>query len=555
MKKRQIFTIRLLISALLLSGCTLPSNQVQHGQTEEQIKKKIDDVMDRGPVRGGVIKLFSTNPDTLNPLLTTNFYVKDFLGMVFEGLVQVDRNLNAVPQLAESWEVSEDGLTWTFHLRKNVLWQDSIPFSAEDVEFTCQTLARFNVSSPYKKNIENITTFAATDKYTFKMVLKTPNAFTAELMNFPILPKHYYVGEDVLYSERNQKPLGTGPYKFGEYKQKEEVRLLLNDKWWGNKNVDPSLPNYPYIPEVQVKIYGQGREAVNAFHTVDIDAALISGIDSAKYRGRQDLIMKKYPGRNYEFLGFNLAKPALSDKAVRQAIAYAIDRKRLINDILPGQAVVADVPAMPGTWINDSSLEYYTGNKDKAKEILVQNGWKQSSYGTYKYVNGVYSTLDMEILVNDDNENRLRVAKYIADQLAEIGVRLQVKKVNWNSGMNLLASKRYDIALMGCYIPAVPDLSFLYASWSTAARDNNAYNVAGYSNPVVDGLLNQVMTTNDSNGRKAAFSSMKNVIMDEVPYFGLFLYNESMLYNKRIRGEIYPSVWNRYTDMTKWYLP
>lgn len=543
-------------AAFMLTACSVPFDKVDKSNVNgEQAKKNKDDVMDRGPVKGGTLKLFSTSPDTLNPLFTNNIYVKDFLGFVFEGLIKLDKKLGPVPVLAKDWEASEDGLTWTFHMKQNVFWHDNIPFTSEDVEFTVETILKQNTNSVYRKNLENITSFAAVDKYTFRIMLKNRNSFTAELMTFPVIPKHCFIGEDVVRSEKNMKPVGTGPFRFSSYTQKEDVKLVLNDKWWGSANSESALPSLPYIAEIQVRIFEEGKDAVNAFHTVDIDAAMMNGADSAKYKGRQDLIMKKYPGRNYEFLAFNLTKPVFQSKAVRQAIAYAVDRVRIVNDILPGQAVVTDIPVIPNSWINDSSYEFYTPNKDKARELLTQDGWKNSSYGLYKYVNGVYTSLNLEILVNEDNETRLKLAHSIAEQLNEVGIKLQVKKVNWDSTLRLLNSKQYDIALLGCQIPITPDLTFLYGSWNSAPQGGNVYNASGYSNSVVDNLLAQILAENDTSKRKALFSECKKVVMDELPYLGLYLQNESMLYNKRIRGEINPDIMNRYSDITRWYLP
>lgn len=555
-KRKLMLFMSFLLVVFMVTSCTIPFEKGKQEKSEaETDKRNKDNIMDRGPVRGGVIKLFTTKPDTLNPLLTNNLYVRDLLGMVFEGLVKVDRSLNAIPQLAESWEVSEDELTWTFNIRKNVTWHDSVPFSAEDIEFTCQTLLSPNVNSEYKKNLENISEFAAIDKYTFRVVLKTPNSFTAEFMTFPIIPRHYFAAEDILKTERNIKPVGTGPYKLASYNQQEDIKLVFNDKWWGAKNSDASLPELPYITEVQAKIFEAGEESSNAFHASNVDVAYVSNADSVKYTGRQDIIMRKYTGRNYEFIAFNLSRPATGDKAVRQAIAHAIDKLKLINDILPGQAVSSPIPAFPGTWLNDSTVDYYSPNKEKAKEILEQGGWRQSSYGLYKYINGAYTTLNMEILVNEGNENRLRVAEYIAGQLKEIGINLQIKKADWNTGMNLVNTKRYDMALMGCHAPVIPDLSFLYASWNQYPDGNKAYNISGYSNPVADESLKQVLYERDINKRKMHFRNLKDTVMEDLPYLGLFFYNEAMLYNKRIRGEINPEVLDHYNGITHWYLP
>lgn len=551
----------LVVICILLTGC----NQIESGLVPESIPLtnkevvKRDTLMDQGPVRGGTLQLFSTYPDTLNPILTTNKYVKEMLSTVYEGLTKLDNQLNPVPVLAEKWSVSQDLNSWTFYIKKDISWHDNIPLTAEDVEFTLDAILKQGWQSPYRSCVENIAAFAAIDKYTFRISLKTPNPFMAEMMTFPILAKHYYLGENVANSEKNLKPMGTGPYKFVAYEPKKSVSLIMNDKWWGAKGTKQENILMPYIMELKYKLYESGKESINAFQASEIDVSSINEVDVSKYRGRQDLTIRKYPNRNYNYISFNLSKPALSVKEVRQAIAYGIDKNKIQKDILLGQATLSDMPALPNTWINDRTKNFYDFDPEKSKRILSEDGWRTTSYGQYRYVNGSYAQLTFELLVNNENDSRVKVANYIAEELGRIGIQVRIKSVDFNTFMGLISSKSYDMALVGTNIPLTPDYSFLFASWNTKPTANYCFNISGYNSSDMDNLLGKLMytkgTLEDGLKMKQIYSDIRNLAMEDLPYIGLYFDNDSMAFNKKARGEISPTIIDRFNNISKWYLP
>lgn len=553
MKKYVVISYIIIAAVILLTACGWPPdlNSGEPEGTNIAVKGNNDDIMDKGPVKGGVINLFSTIPDTLNPILSINPYVLDFSTLIYESLVKLDRNQMPVPVLSDKWDVSSDGLIWTFHIRENVKWHDNIPLTADDVEFTMSVILNPGTKSVYKKNIENITTYAAVDRSSFRVILKKPDSFTAEKMTFPIISKHYYTGEDILTSPRNLKPMGTGPYKFVSYKEKSLITFNVNDNWWNLKAADKKTVNPPYISEVDVKIYEKGSDALSAFQVRDVDVVPVVIGDYSKYNGRADLSIRKYPGKNYEFLSFNLMNPALSDKVVRQAIAFTIDKKKIISELLPGQAMAADIPLLPGTWLYDTDIIHYNTDIQHARDILAKDGWKQDSSGLYKYINGQLVFLNFDILVNDDNETRYKVAGKIKEQLAEIGINVQVKKISWDEVMKEIGSRKYGMAMLGWSVSSIPDVSFAYST----ADIVSGRNTAGYSNPMVDNLLQQISVENDLNKKKTLYTGLRNIINDDVPYIGLYFYDNAVLINKHVRGNLDPYVWDKYFDFTKWYIP
>lgn len=550
MNKKALFLIITIVAGFLFTSCSTLSL----GSGNEDDKKEYnffdsqDDVIDTGPVKGGTLKFYSTIPDTLNPILTNNLYIRDYASFVYESLVAIDKNQKAVPVLADRWEVSPDGLTWTFHLKEDILWHDGMPFSSEDVEFTVNSI----ISSPnssYKQNVENIVSIAAADSKTFKVVLENPNSFTAELMTFPILSKHQYVGEDLVASEKNNSPIGTGPYKFVEYKVGSNIKLSSNEKWWKSQKRDENALDLPYIEEIDIRVFDKNKSNAAAFQGGDADLLTIDRTWWSKYNGRSDIMLKRYTSNKYEYIAFNLSNKILKSTEVRQAIAYTVDKTKIINDLLPGEAVASDLPIIPDTWLNDTKAVYYNEDKEMAKKLLEDSGWEEENGILYNKINGVKTPLKLEMLVNNDNALRIKVANEIKAQLKEIGIELSVKEMSWEDEFKNINRKKFDMVLLGCTVTTVPDISFMYSS------EVGTLNISGYKNEDVDKYLKMIIGERNEPVKKAYFTNMKELINQDIPYLGLYFYNDAVVYSKRIKGEFAPHLWNKYFDMTKWYIP
>lgn len=554
MKKRTLLLVVFIFINVLITGCNVDLNSLlgeNSGNDYSFLNNDIDDILDTGPVKSGVLNLFSTAPDTLNPILTANAFVKDYSCFIYESLVKLNDKQKPVPVLAERWEPSEGGKVWTFYLRDNVYWHDNIRLSAEDVEFTASTIVNAGSKSPYASSFKNVVSFSAVDSKTFRVEMDGPNSFTPELMTFPIIPKHYYLGEDIMNTPKNDRPIGTGPYRFVEYRENEFIRLEDNESWWKNSDTDESGLTLPYITEINIKIYGKDSSVTNAFQSREVDMIIADTKNWIGYSGRSDITLKKYVSNRFEFIAFNLSNKILKEKEVRKAIAYAVDRSKLVNDVMPGEAVVSDLPVIPDTWLYDTNIVSYERDVEKAKQILNDSGWTERNGVLYKRINGVNTSLTLELLVNTDNERRLEVAKEIQGQLQEVGIALNIKEVTWEDELNKVKSGKFDMAFVGCNVPSIPDISFLYSS----AEIGTGINIAGYENEIVDSYLSMILRETDSSMKKAYFINMKEAIYEDMPYLGLYFFYDAAIYNKRIRGEFNPCIWSKYDNFAKWYIP
>ncbi|NJD04102.1 MAG: peptide ABC transporter substrate-binding protein [Ruminiclostridium sp.] len=562
MRAGAIILISVFIINLTLVSCQSDFGDLQFDKLNFDLnngsQKNSDDIMDKGPVKGGTLNLFSTFPDTLNPLLTKNAYVSDFLSFVYEGLVTLDKKQQPMPLLSDKWAVSPDGLIWNFHIRDGVTWSDGEALTAKDAEFTFDFILNTNVDSVYKKQLKNISTFAAVDSSNFKIVLLRPNSFTAEMMTFPILPAHL---RNDLYETADFKPVGTGPFKLDKYLKEKSVTLKRNDTWWYINAREDKSSEIMFMDEIRIKLYKSDDDAINAFQVYEIDAAGISMDDIKKYTSRTDMIIKKYPSREFEFLAFNLHNPVFADISVRKAVAAAIDRQKIVNDILDGYATISDIPIHPDSWLSEGLKRIPADFKEYKipKDILLEGGWKEKESGFYKIFDGINKKLEIELLVNNNNNRRILVAERISRQLQEAGLAAKVTRLPWSDLYRLIDTGKFDMVYTGCRITQAPDVSFLYSSSylpaSLPVQNNIGRNIAGYDSMEANTLIELLYSQIDSDKEINTLSNFKNVIDSDLPYIGLFFLDNALIYRKNVRGKIEPYVWEKYHDITGWYLP
>ncbi len=529
----------LIITGLLLSSCTVNLNKKSANQVEDIYEGKYD-VLDKGPENGGSLRLFSTPVDTLNPILTKNQYVQDFLGLVFEGLYKLDEKQQPVPVLAESAITSADGLKLTVTLKSGIKWHDGLTLQAADIVYTINNIMDAKNSSVYAASLQNIAAVSAGKNNTVIITLKKPDSLMLYSMTFPVIPMH---------SKKNLASVGTGPYALVSYNAKTGVKLKANEDWWNKENKSDTEVTTPYIQSVEVKIFQNTGKATNAFQSRDVDVVTADYTEFKKYIGRTDISLKRYPGKNYEFLSLNITKGPMANKNLRNAVAGFIDKKKLVNAAAWGIAVPAELPLFPNSWINQLvNIEQYSDIK-KAKQIMTQSGYVLSRN---KYVSKTNSkALTLKLIVNQENAVRVNTANALAAELSKNGITVEVEKLTWENVQNRIKSGAYDLALLGYKISSKPDLSFAYSTENI----NTGLNTAKYSNPVVDGYLQQILAQPDVEKQKSLYTGLLKTVLDERPYIGLYFINEGVMCSKNIKGAVNPNVWSSYNDFSQWYVP
>lgn len=531
--------------------------------------------MDYTPVPGGQVILPLTNFNTLNPLLTENSNYHFFSKLIFEGLFEFDNNLNVTNQLAESYNIKDDGRTIEIQLRKNVFWHDGQKFSAEDVAFTIDTIKYASSDSTYKQmfsnslgaygqgDIKSILNVNITSSDSLNITFNKSFSNNLEVLTFPIIPKHIFnsAGNSryIKALEVNDyKPIGTGPFKFDSYEKMKQIKLTANDEYWNDR---------PYIDEILGRVFESEGDVLTAFETGQINMATTVDVDWDKYAQNSRIKILEFVSSNYEFLGFNFGKEIFSGEkgeALRRAIAYAIDRQAIIQKVYLGHGTQVDVPIHPDSWLLSDNANKFGYNLDLAKEELRKIGFKDmDNDGVIEDENG--NKISLRILTNTYNITRLKTAEMIKDDLRKIGILVNIYPENnksdsvtmddldkqWEVVNKHLTSGDYDIALLGWQLSVIPDLSFAFHS----SRISHNTNFIRYSRENMDNLLQNAFAVGTREKKLEAYGELQELITTDLPYVSLFFRNKALLIDSKIMGDLSPGLFNPYKGIEKSYIP
>src|SRR3989339_1191118 len=311
----------------------------------------------------------------LNPILSTDTSSSAVEDLIFSGLTRINEKLEVVPDMAEGWKVSPDGKIWTIYLRKNIKWHDGKDFTADDVKFTFDSILNPKANSVRRSDYiidgEPIR-FKVIDKYTVQAILPKPFAPFLTRLGMGILPKHLFSGQDINRSIYNRKPIGTGPFKFAEWKTGDYVKVIRNDNYFKGK---------PLLASIILKIIPDENSTLIALEAGEIDSAGIPAKDYSRMKHIKGINIYEYDTLLYAYLGLNNDNPLFSDKKVRQALAYATNKKQLISLVLKNLGTPAYSPSSPVSWAYSGDVLKFDYDVKKADGLLNSVGWYFSKDG------------------------------------------------------------------------------------------------------------------------------------------------------------------------------
>ena len=305
-------------------------------------------------------------PSILIPMLAGDSASHEVAGLIYNGLIKYDTDLSIIGDLAESWNISPDGLVITFRLKKGVKWTDGVEFTADDVMFGYKTIIDEKTPTPYKEDFLQVKKAEVLDRYTFRITYEKPFApALSSWGNLVVLPKHLLEGKDITKSELTRKPVGLGMYKLDRWTPGQEVILDSNKNYFEGR---------PYINRYVYKIIPDPATMFLELQAGGIDMMGLTPIQYTKQTDtdifKQNFQKFRYPVFSYTYMGFNLKHPWFKDKRVRQAIAHAIDKEEIVDVVLFGLGSPATGPYVPNTWVYNSGTKKYDYNLEKAKKLL-----------------------------------------------------------------------------------------------------------------------------------------------------------------------------------------
>ena len=506
-----------------------------------------------GELREGMIGL----PRTINPTIAITDTDKDISSLVYAGLLKYSDN-GLVPDLADSYTISTDGLTYDFKLKDDLRFQDDTPLTADDIAFTIQKVQDPNLKSPRRADWSQVSVKVISPTE-IQFILKQPYSPFITNTTIGIIPKHIWgnvSNDQFIFSEFNIKPIGAGPYKVAglEYDSGGIPTTYKLETW------NDYYATKPYISNITFAFFNDEEKALTALDSGYIDSlASVSATPAARLATDSaqayKIISTPLPRIFGIFLNQN-HNSILADKIVRQALDMSVDRNALIKNVLSGYGEAIHSPLPSG--LNPSATSTFNMNADiiGAQNLLEKNGWRKGSDGIYtKKISKTASTTLAFELYTSDTPDLKQTVDLVQKNWSDLGIHVTVKI--FEAGdlyQNVIRTRSYDALLFGEQIGKDRDL---YAFWHSSQRNSPGLNVSMYTNSKADKLLETLRSSNDSTTRTSAFTQFDSIIQADIP--AIFLYSPDFIYavpkdlgNISLHSITVPA--DRFNSINNWYI-
>ncbi len=500
MKRYTAFALALLFAA---SGCAKQGSVTSSG--------------------GGVLRAaIFAEPASLNPLLGTNTAENFLASLAFDLLVTLDDRGNDIPDLAsavpsiENGGISRDGRTITYKLRHGVKWQDGKPFTSADVKFSWQAVMNPNNNVVERTGYDKVKSVDTPDPYTVIFHLNEPFApfvdtvFGESDQPFRIIPKHLLGGyANINRIPFNQQPIGTGPFRVVRWYHGDHVEFAANPFYFRGA---------PKLQKILVYTVPDGNTSAAELQSHGID--LIAAVTSANFRNLRGVpgvrtMLVKQPA--YAAAVFNTKHPPLDDVRVRQAIAYAIDEKRIVDNLTYGTATLASADLSDYYWAHDPALAGYPHDSAAASRLLDQAGWRRGSSGM-RAKNG--KALSLQITIGAGSQTANQIAVELQSDLRQVGIDLAIKTYNYSllyatAAMGgIQQTGKFDMTLQVWVAGADPDDS---SQWMCKQAPPAGNNISRYCSRAFDNAETAALTHFDRATRKRAYTLTQQLLVKDAP--------------------------------------
>ncbi len=440
--------------------------------------------------------------ETLDPRLTRNTTAYRVADLLFDGLVELDANLDPRPGLAERWENPEPTV-WIFHLRPGVRFHDGSLLTAEDVVYTFATILDPALQARFRSLYEPIASIQAVDSLTVRMELSTPYAPLLTCLDVGIVPKRYVEGGGDLTTA----PVGSGPMRFTSWARGSEIRLESFDQYWGGA---PEVDRFSFV------IVPDNTSRAQAFEAGDLDIiqSPLSPQDIRRLMDDGRFSGHVTSGIAITYLNFNTRAGHLTDPRLRRAIAMLVDQRTIVEVIYEGVDEPASSVLLPNSWAYSDHVRQPDFDLHRARALLDSLGWRDSDGDGFLERGG--EVLTVRLSTHAEDPNQIQAAEFIQSVLRENGVDASLSVSAWPAFLAGVQEGRHQVSFMGWTNLLDPDRG-LYTQFIT---DGNL-NYGRYSHPAVDSLLVRARATLDRTERAGSYRRMAEILSEEVPYYVL----------------------------------
>lgn len=488
-------------------------------------------VMAEEPKQGGTLILGQIgDAEVINPILGQTDSASNYAEMVYESVLDIERStMEPIPGvLAESFEGSEDGLTWTFNLKKGIAFSDGHEFTAEDVKYTFEIITDPNTNTVRGYLMDCVDSIEVIDDYTIKFNLGYPFPdFLTGTMTMEILPAHIFDGTDINTNPANQNPVGTGPFLLDEWVHEDHATFVAREDYHRGR---------VYVDKVIYKVVANQNSLLAAAEAGDIDYAQVPPAEVTRIEKEADSKNLKLWTRwdfGYTYLGFNLEREMFQDVRVRKALAISIYKPAIVKVAYFGQGKPATSNIVPGIgWAYNSDIDDYEYNVDEAKRLLTEAGWVDTNGDGIREKDG--QPLSFSLLTNKGNVAREKILPLVKTFWKKIGVDLEIDALTWVTFIQeKVFAKNFDAIILGWtgMGPDPDDYSLFHSS-----QIEDGFNFVSYKNPKVDELLVAGRTSMDIEKRKPIYDEIQQLIHDDYPYIFLMYSKGNAVFNEKIHG-------------------
>jgi peptide/nickel transport system substrate-binding protein len=475
--------------------------------------------------RGGTLSaIVQPEPPMLISAMNSQAPTQYVAGKIYQGLLTYGPNLKPQPELARSWKISPDGLTYTFELQSGVKWHDGKPFTAADAEFTIDKMLR-DVHVRTRAVINKYVASVRAVKPTV-LEIKLKEAFPPFIMMFeagtmPMMPRHIYEGTDFRNNPANQKPVGTGPFMFKEWQKGSHIKLVRNPDYWKKGK--------PYLDELVFHVIPDSASRAVAFERGDVQVLRGGDVDNVDVKRLRALPDVQFTTKGWELFSpmsmliLNQRKPPFDNVKVRQAVMHALNRKQIVDNIFFGMGKPATGPFTSTTLFYDHDVPAYDFSLKKARELIKESGVDVAKY-------------PVKILSTSYGANWDRLDEYIKQMLESIGLKTSIESADAGSWSGRVGNWDFDMTVTFVYQYGDPALGVerLYVA-RNIVKGTPFANVQGYNNPKADELWTKAGSTLDPVERQRAYSQLQKILVTDVADANLLEMEFPTLYRSKVK--------------------
>ncbi|WP_010283368.1 peptide-binding protein [Bacillus timonensis] len=546
-KSLWLFLALTLVMSLFLAACSGGEGASSEPEDKPKEETPKEEPKNTDPVDGGDLIVGSTgNPTMFNPYFSTDTASSDIEGLIYNGLVKTNLDLETELDLAEDIQVSDDNLEYTVKLKQGVKFHDGQDMTADDVVFSYMMMKNPDVVSERKSNFESMEKVEKIDDYTVKFTLnKVDVTFYPITLSYAVLPEHVLGSVDPATLHENEfntkNPIGTGPFKFEEWKDGEYVKVVRNDDYFEGK---------PHLDSITTRIITDANGMIAALQAGEVDFyAGVPGTEVETVKAIDGTKVEEGLALSYTFLGFNQQQERFQDKRVRQAFTHAVNKDAIVESIMQGAGQAAQAPDSPLMWTYNDEVPEFEYDLEKAKALLKDAGWEDTNGNGIIDKDGV--EMSFKISTNQGNKVREDIAVVLQEQFKEIGVEATPDIVEWGAFIEKISAPNwdYDALILGWSLSTFPDQYDIFHS----SQSKEGLNFVWYKNEEADALMEKARQTPDTEEYKQIHKDLYNILVEDQAYTFLYYPTEFRAMPEELQGYEFHSKSALY-DAHKWWL-